>query len=79
MSHDAARAKMEAKIADLDGKDVGTLLIDKFIAQEERMLQTIAMALGPHADGSALDAWLTARSDALNVFRQSVQAAREPA
>lgn len=66
-------------IADLDGKDVGTFLIDEFIAQEERMLQTVAMALDPHAPAAALDAWLTARSDALNVFRQSVLAARDAA
>jgi hypothetical protein len=76
MSEDAARAKMEAKVADLDGKTVGTFLIDEFIAQEERMLETIGMALGPHMDREVLGRWTASRRHALNVFRQSVQAAR---
>jgi hypothetical protein len=67
----------DPKIADLDGKTVGTFLIDEFIAQEERMLETVAMGLEPHADHHALHTWLADRRGALNMFRQSVQHERE--
>lgn len=63
----------DPKIADLDGKTVGTYLIDEFIAQEERMLATVGMALEGHADCDSLHTWIANRAVALNVFRQSVK------
>lgn len=66
----------EPKIADLDDKAVGTFLIEEFIAQEERMLDTVSMGLGPHVDHNVLRTWLTSRRGALEVFRRDVQRAR---